>query len=443
VGEGQWVYVTEGEETILCFTETDERRGPLPDYDGVWEDERYSSIYTSPDGHTLLVANVVFVELNASLLVHYFAYTLQNDTLTPLGVLHDGSQLSWASIHPGSWVSETKGILFGRGWSGSGAPTYVFDTSRPNSLEPFVAGYLYSPDFELVPPRYEYIRTNRLLEVRSGSRYTEREPCQFSLYDASGAYHHELGYDCTGANIVRASEEYLYVRVDHAPAETSTLVRLDPYSGETTEVFAGEIEGIVSASPDGRFALLVMDNNGSIDMVNQYELDNIDGPVLLRLLQQPYLIVLDMETNQVRFDSRNYDWSSEISASVPQLHSVWCSNTCILMSYPQQSTTQIILNEELIETNSITFSTSAFLSGNSPSFIEVSPTDQHHVLIGLRSIPMLFDFENGTMSAILTEDALERYHPIVRWNPDGNLEVKFFDTSSRVYPIAQYIVQVQ
>ena len=81
---------------------------------------------------------------------------------------------------------------------------------------------------------------------------------------------------CGGIPITDGSGDYLYrsvPRVETGMPKTAELIRYNPLTGKSHDLFTGEIEWLQGFSPDGRYALLILDNNGKIEYPLDWEPD--------------------------------------------------------------------------------------------------------------------------------------------------------------------------
>jgi|GEM_PF-5268104 len=261
-------------QPYLCSIETGELRGPLPDH-AQWANEfGYGNRPAlSPDGQWLVLMNVSF---------DVYSYNLATDNLLSLGEI-PYNQWGISAPYVSNWVSNTQAaIYYSTGPESIPDDFYVFDVTQEGSLQFAERGWVYT--FYEDPSRYEYVMTDEFFRDKTGSAPTEHIDCSFMLYDAQGLRTYELGYDC-GAwayepmaqclSVFRYRSDsidrdgYLYLRFDSNPAQTSTLVHIDLETDEFSELAIGEIESVISVSPDGRYVALILDDNGQIDRVDQ------------------------------------------------------------------------------------------------------------------------------------------------------------------------------
>ena len=86
-------------------------------------------------------------------------------------------------------------------------------------------------------------------------------PClRDSSYDQVDALY--VGSVCTNGVSIPNSREALYL--NFLPGSTA-LIRFDPFTGERTTLFTGEIEWIGDIAPDGRYVLLGLDDSWQSD----------------------------------------------------------------------------------------------------------------------------------------------------------------------------------
>lgn len=170
------------------------------------------------------------------------------------------------------WVSDTKGSVFYITMPESLSDRlYAFDASQPDSLQLVGNGWFIFHDD---PARFEDLRTKRFLEYKTGAE-SDPVPCSLTVYDAYGVNQFELGKDCT--SLLRLGNYYFYLAIEtRESSEGVLLMQLSRVLGYKHELFHGEIESLDSVSPDGRYVVLLMDNNGRIDALDTEFLDWID-----------------------------------------------------------------------------------------------------------------------------------------------------------------------
>ncbi len=324
-GDGEWYPVIEWNDIStgdiatmrLCFTETGEITAPL-----TAEIDWFhccGALTMSPTGEWLiLIATegeiIVQSEVYGPTTYVYYAYEISTGHLHRLGDLPTGMDISVP--HISGWVDDTHGIIYDMSPGESSSDDfYTFDITEPDSFELFLHGWLLRSSWAYI----DYNRSYQLLETTAqrafitGSRVEPHQPCTLYIYDRYGIRQFELGYDCLGAHFFYADNAYYTIRADITSSETSTLIRMESLTGEITELFTGEIEGFIQLSPDGRYATLLMDNNGEVDRVN-YFFDGAIGAVSDHGLEEPYYVRVDLETEgavEIIADIERYSYTMQ------------------------------------------------------------------------------------------------------------------------------------
>jgi hypothetical protein len=267
--EGEWRYVYHEDDLYLCFTETGETVGPLevPDHLS-WRNsipiEGDFPPAPSPDGQWLLLGGYDADENGIDPYLELYSYHLPTCELLHLGQLDYVPYLSGYLPQVQDWVSSTQGLIqeYSDGESNSDR-FYIFDVSRPESLELAVVGWMYN--FYEVPPRYEYMTTHSFLEWKTGSVWNEHQNCIFNLYDARGFRTYDLGYSCApriGSDYcengaMRIGDDYLFIRSEREEQGYNTLTYLDTETGELTDLLRNTGSTLLNISPDGRYLTLL------------------------------------------------------------------------------------------------------------------------------------------------------------------------------------------
>jgi hypothetical protein len=116
-----------------------------------------------------------------------------------------------------------------------------------------------------MPPRYQYVKT-RADVMQEGVFSGDPISCEIGLtwHNSLDSFIHRLGYECGGVYALDGAD-YIVLAFSGMDVETSTLYRLNAITGERTELLTGEFESLETASPDGRYALLIEDNSGLVE----------------------------------------------------------------------------------------------------------------------------------------------------------------------------------
>jgi hypothetical protein len=118
--------------------------------------------------------------------------------------------------------------------------------------------------------------TSQNLETQETITYRIHSPCR---------YWHEDGYD--------------YYRVVTTDRSSATAVRVDVATAETDILYSGEIEDILWASQDGRYAAFVLDSNGRIDVSPRNTYPFRSGPS-----QDAKAVLIDLVSETVLYEQQ-------------------------------------------------------------------------------------------------------------------------------------------
>ncbi len=271
-GEGKWVLYQSADQAPfqLCFTETGEMKPPFPaDVQAGLCNNWHSPPATSPDGQWVVFADCGF-DPNPDIL---YAYNVKTDQLIKLGT---GPAQDNETVEVDTWVDSTHPVF--HIYSARNPAFYsvlIADVTQPNSLRLIVDMLsqwpMYSPDMQSL----EWFPNSQAGIPGDSSG----EFCQlhhFNLKTQTLTLSRLIPHVCGGIPILDGSGDYLYRSVTFPetglPA-TATLTRYNLQTGKTNDLYIGEIEWLQSVSPDGRYALLILDNNGKIEYPYDWEPD--------------------------------------------------------------------------------------------------------------------------------------------------------------------------
>lgn len=439
-GEGEWVLlrsVEESEEIRLCFTETGQESFPLPEE--ITTLARINEFKVSPDGKWMVMMGYIpdpAQPYGANMQV--YSYELATEIYHTLGEFRfDGS----SNLFFSSWMSDVRGTIdYGPPQESLSKSYYTFDVTQPNSLEFITQGWMYHYDYD-DPPRYDIVTTTAFGEWKTGSSgMAQHDPCKFTLYNAAGVHEtYELGYDCAFAKVVRANAEaYLYIRIDSNPDEFSTLVQLNPYTGTQTALFEGEIESIEGVSPDGRYALLVMDRSGRIDLVDRYS-DFVNW----NAMPEAYLVILDTVSQEIIYRTGVYR-----GADIEWL----ADNRLFLLTYTVsslQSSGRYLTNHEALRL--INLNPNGYTETKIDDVPGVSPrhlSPDHQYLIATRdgkAESAIIRLADGSIVPFLSDIHNLQYVVYSQWVTSSQLQVRVspkVGTSSDPDRYAVYTIQI-
>lgn len=322
-----WVYYVDDDQVQLCNIDTGETRNlsPLTSEEVGYLPNDFNRAFLSPDKTWLVYARDVAIPgTNGQRVVS--SYRLADGHINLLGTI----DLLVGLNHPNmrgfrGWLSETRGTLVIDIFGDSVADDYfTYDVTQPDSLKPVGSGFYY---YYSAPPRYEVMMTSASLAFATSLDY--RVDCTMSLLDADGEYHINLGYDCIGAWALRGGGQYFTLQVEAEDSTTSNLLRFDPYTGEKSVLMTDEIEWLVGVSPDGRYALLLMDDNGQLDLAHEdfMSLYSFNLHYYLSLNAPSRIVVWDNNTRTILHEM------TEPDGILPQFRQTWCGDDCLLYAY--------------------------------------------------------------------------------------------------------------
>lgn len=314
-GNGRWVvYYEDFPETpaFLCNTETGEMLGPLPTEDYL---ERQRSIL-SPNGEWLILFGTFSI----------YNYHFETGGLILLGT----PQLT--DFRTAQWIGNDLIFISAANQADMTYPWrnyYLADPAEAESMTPIAT--IIKPDYLTQlddPSRYEWIESRGdgchlaqlNVETAEFNEYDLQELCSqgYRLPDGNGDGD-RLFYD-----IIWSAENYAHwdevVRLLYLPDAlpiSSQLVRLNPYTGERTDLYSGEIEWLRDVTPDGQYAVLLVDDSGLLDMIAARKTQEV-------IDSRPRWIILDTHTGETvyeaptswEFDPESYfglnTWSQQI-----------------------------------------------------------------------------------------------------------------------------------
>ena len=415
-GETQWrFYVNPADEqTYLCSTETGELEGPLPD-ELTWSNDLDAGGQPprlSPDGRW-----AAFFGYGSERGYLVYGYEFTTDTLNELGVID--ARLDH-TIGIGQWVSNTQGAAYKlSNWVYIPGLYYAFDVTRPGSLEFALAGW---PNFDEGRLRYEDVTSSYRLIRTTGSVPQVYVPCALTVYDSAGIRQYPFGYHCIPiagdldncSDALRMENGYLYLRQDEGNSAFSNLVYFDLQTERFAEILTGEIERILSTSPDGRYIALVTDTNGNLDLATQCG-DRWYG------LGDARIAVFDREI-------QTFIYSPE-TAGFAGNKVIWYDSSAFLVYISDSIQTFQVEGSDSITANAFsdsvrlvtirsdnTVHASTIYARNIPESLWPSP-DQRHVIAEYSVI----DFQSGSIVPVLQDNAPRNYRIRLFWAEDGAL----------------------
>ncbi len=108
-----------------------------------------------------------------------------------------------------------------------------------------------------------------------------------------------------------------YFRQISPDKKTATVIRFNPLTNERQEVYSGEIEGVIWVSDDGRYIMLVIDNDGKVDTIPT-------SPRKPYASSDASLKFIDLQYNITRWQTPAYinqftemDWEPFVDSRIP------------------------------------------------------------------------------------------------------------------------------
>lgn len=303
---GEWA-VYQG---TLCNTATGQTYRNLPD-GIVWRD-----ISVSPDEDWIALLGL---DQNNAYVIYAFQASTQR--LNYMGILTHEDNNFGTDAGLSRWASNILGSAYEgctRNWCLS--YMHTFDVTQPNSLERFTVNYpsISTPN--------GFVRVRSLLDARTGSpTIGEGSACYYFVYDDQGARSYDMGYDCriftTNDYGIGGIEPYqngiLYLKVNEDTRTFPSLVYLDGTNGNTQVLLEGELEALLSASPNGGYAAVVIGNNDQIEPSEYYLL----MPEITSFSDDSQIGIVDLNSGSVVYMTETAS-SGEI---------VWLSDDTVLI----------------------------------------------------------------------------------------------------------------
>lgn len=307
--EGQWVVVTDPEirAAVLCFTEDNNIRHVLP------PEFRWIDITTSPDKQWVVTMGLREFERDPSV----YVYNTVEDKMVKLGIV-DATVLD-PEMSFGQWVSSTRGTilerdryrtwpqqnLFGFDVTEQSGQIALTDEVVVDKFDLALSGWPQTVNFNLRPARYESVITGA--QIRAASTPASHVPCQIMIYDETGTQTYQWGYEClpvavtegtevTYSSAYRIGSDYYYLATRGAASVTSTL---NTFNADTRDGgylgLTGEIETILGVSPDKRYIVVLLDDDGKLNL--SYECE------LCRVSQGMTAAIFDTQTSRIVYAS--------------------------------------------------------------------------------------------------------------------------------------------
>lgn len=421
-----WLYQTLDNGLYVCFTGDGTLRGPInltPEELGC-SDTCEGKATVSPDGQWLFYQQKLDKEPYSNNVVKFFSYHFDDGEVLFIGEatrdtgLLASEQMGYDGFS--NWVGNGRGTIeFTYFGESSKDPSYTFEVNRANSLESLPLSWPHLASRQQEPIRYEEVLTNAFLIFKAGSGGAERQDCTFTIYDVSGFYQTELGYDCLGAQVIRGGEHYFTVTADGADMPETHLIRFDAYTGEITTLFTDEIEWLYDVSEDGRIAVMIVDDDDSPNLVDSPDFFFGDDRSLI-LDDTAKVVVLDTQTGNVLYEAPatvSFNWVQAIVR--------WCGADCLVVTVPYVSTAMIQLDMP------------TFTLPIHPSDDEDVTFDACHYYVSTASVlspdegrlyadfaaNLIIERATGKYIRVFNPHNCHPYYGRMRWLDDGRLEL--------------------
>lgn len=437
-----WVYYVDDARVVhVCKVETGEILATLsltPEEVGYIQHD-FNRAFLSPDKAWLVYAHDVAIPgTNGQRVVS--AYRLADGHINLIGTIDLPVGLNHPNIKGfGDWLSDTRGTMRIDILGDSvGDNYYVFDVTQPDSLEAVAQGF-YENDAD-APGRFEVVTTGFIAFRTTMQGHFD---CIFSLYDDQGAYELNLGYDCIGARVLPGGGQYFTLQLEVENATTSNLLRFDPHTDERSVLLSGELEWLVGVSPDGRYVLLMMDDNGQLELAHEdfMNLYNFTLWGYLSFDDPSRIVVWDSHQNAIIHEITVTPESDEI---LPRYHHSWCGDNCLLYAYA--CTDYAVLPVTLLRFDDEGEVTSQSLEMGchdislEDSFL-YSPSKQY--VFHTSPPPSLLELNSGEIYPLFAEAYGESYRVLrAEWLDDETLKIWLRLSDTRQYGEMAYTLRV-
>ncbi len=316
-GRGDWVITTDAKTQAawLCELATGSLSAPLPK-GYTWAvlvhesaDTRLLGVMVSPDGKWLTFAG----ELPDRKTLTIFSYEIKTGKLVKNGQFDQEPYIGWVLyVDWVRWIDNSTLLMrHGCGLEQCLRELWVVDVTRPNSVE-----YALIDRFE---PEY-YDNPSRLEVHYSPAKWTiaeERDsPCGHYVFYIKTRTRKRYTYGDLCIAEYGPQVGTGYYRAVAKNGKSATLVRFNPITRQRRSLYQAEIEQVLWVSADERYAALVLDDNGRIDIEPgaRGELQGVMG--------HPRLVILNPATGKRLYETEaqfSYllilgEWSPSVTA---------------------------------------------------------------------------------------------------------------------------------
>jgi hypothetical protein len=425
--DGEWIVAYhdgDPDAPYLCHSKTGETRDTLPEGLDEWR------VFPSPN-HDYLVMAARDWALYGDFSV--FAYHLETNEIIHLGDLGLGAN---DLISLCSWVNETGGVLCSgiSSFSHIGESYFAFDVTVADSLVYAFTGWRETILRLENPPRYVSLIGENYASSRGTGRGLNHTPCTLTVLDGEQHFDLEVGYDCIP--IILNDSDYApyyqqgnliyFLTTESAESTISTLQSYDIQNlNQNQQLFVGEIETIVSVSPDGRYVVLLLDDNGSLD----FPWRGLIQPCC-REVRGYQVVILDNESGELVYRSEPIGvimadqvvWINERSVVIGARHE---SDTVrvtedgfTIGSFIPPSLRRITFNDDMSVNIAIDTGYNGYLPDDLLG-VNTSPNNRYW----LRGDQTVLDLTNFQPVPILREGVTDNYAVRTTWLENGDLEV--------------------
>lgn len=245
-GEIAWIYTYLGDTDFLCNMTTNEISSKLPEEDS-WGPINFDfqvPVEESPDGRYLILLADVYGSMNSTYRYHAYSYDTQTQIFRFLGGFGESSE---ELVGVGIWLSDTV-VTF----STDGMPEwsvvryYTADVTQTDSLERLSSSLRFGVPYNQQSQNFERVPS----DFDDGPNIG---PCYIQIYNETESATYYTGNLCDRGFIIPSNDnERLYRSV----TPYASIVRLNLTTQERHTIFVGEVEEIVTVSPQGEYALI-------------------------------------------------------------------------------------------------------------------------------------------------------------------------------------------
>jgi hypothetical protein len=428
IGAPQWTLIENGDKYFLCDTETDTQRDVLPDHLESW------NLFGSSEDHQWLFLWARDEEYCCN--YHMFSYHISDNQFTRLGLIPP----NWDdSFSVSNWISSTKGLIC-RYTFHQYIPRscYAFDLNESDSLAYVFSGWPESMFHLDDPIRFGAFYSDIYFALITGGGFSQHTPCGLVLYDNNGRDQKGFGYECVPL-MLDAYKLAPYLQRDDVLYFLTTNKRLLSEIREAKDsvlksynvrelkgnyfLYKGEIESVLSISPDHHYAVLLLDDNGVLDFPLQpYKISGDRGWKVGILDMKSRQLVYQSEPLGV-YASSQVIWLDDhtvIIASTSYSETVPATHPEHPKTYPTASTLLRIQLDPFSPSPEIHTSTEFAYRPRGAIDINTS-SNGCYLLLDDHRVVNLYTFEEG---AVLQEDSQQsEYDFTFLWREDNQIYV--------------------